>query len=159
MERLGEINRREVFYLQTRSVKKWTDQLPSKNWLAVFIGNQGDIDHIDDIARQCLKKNVVYVCVLGQKRQAIENAFDFAIVGEKIEKGESVSSPDDFENSPMTTVHEDFEEGFWFAMVVASHPKMDIEKVICIDFTEKGEIERLKTLVTKIHSGWLPSDS
>ena len=58
----------------------------------------------------------------------------------------------------MTTSHEDFDEGFWFAATTAFSEFGDIEKVVCVDFTDKNVKFDLQELITKIDEGWLPDD-
>ncbi len=58
----------------------------------------------------------------------------------------------------MTTWHDDFKEGVWFALTVAYDDYKEINAVVCIDMTEQGEKERIGSLLEAINNGWLPSD-
>lgn len=158
LEKIGQHNDRQVFYLSTRQID-WADQLPTNNWVVLPIGHNKDIDLIITIAKKCLEKNVSYICATGQQSSLIHDTFDHFIVQNKIDKGESLASPDDFEYSPLTTCDNDIDEEFWFSLTPAFHPYTDITKVVCLDMTETGVREKLVDLLTKINLGWLPPDS
>ena len=98
------------------------------------------------------------MCALGKAHEVVHLSFDLAIVDDRISAGLSVASQDDFEHSPMTTGHDDFDEGVWFALQVAYDDYKEIRSVVCIDMTHEGQAERLTSLVTAINDGWLPPD-
>ncbi|MBI4932026.1 MAG: hypothetical protein HY841_14810 [Bacteroidetes bacterium] len=159
MDNIGQHFDRQIFYLNPRQAKNWADSLPTDNWAVLLIADNLDSDLINKIANQCLDKNVRYVCATGQQSKAIEETFDQFIVQRKIDSGESADSPDNFEDSPLTVSDDSLEEEFWFSLTTAFHPNFDITKVICLDLTDSGQKEKLTDLVTKINSGWLPSDN
>lgn len=128
------------------------------NWLALPILNQPDKSLAERIARACLDNDVAYICTLGTACEMLHDWIDEAVLVAKIKVGDPVSSPDDFEHSPMTTWHNDFEEGVWFALWVAYDDYKEIQSVVCIDMSESGESQRLTDLVNAINGGWLPSD-
>lgn len=53
----------------------------------------------------------------------------------------------------MTTAHKNFGEGFWFAAVVASDDWVEINKVVCLDFTTRKVENYLTELLQKIKEG------
>jgi hypothetical protein len=136
----------------------WLDNLPTENWLVFPIGNDKDLEGYSKFADKCIDNNVLYVCAAGQNGEFIHDIFDELIVWKKIEKDEGVDTQDDFENAPMTTWHNNFSEGFWFAILAAHHGRKDINKVVCVDFTTKGVKQHLTNLIDKINNSWLPSD-
>lgn len=150
METLGQVNNREILYLCTKNTKNWDEQLPVNNWVALIVGDDRDIDRIADIAEKCLEKNVCYVCAIGQQCELIHDIFDELIVKREIAKRGNINSPDDFENSAMTTWHNEFEEGFWFATSAAFHEYTEIKEVICLDMTEEGKRQDLFDLTVKL---------
>src|SRR4051812_48525507 len=113
MQPLGERNDRQVFYLKVNGSENWLDELPDENWLALPIGDEKNIQAYTRLADKCIDKKVVYMCAIGQSSELIHDIFDEMVVGKKILNGESVESEDDFENSPMTTWDNDFDNGFW----------------------------------------------
>ena len=159
MENWGQYNDRQIFYLSTWQTKNWTDQLPSNNWLALTVGHDKDKQLYSELADKCIDKNVLYVCSLGHACELINDIFDEIIVQKKISVGDSVASPDDIENSPMTTKHNDFDEGVWFAMNSAYHGTKDIDKIVVIDLTKETEQQRLTELIEKIKKGFIPPDN
>lgn len=152
METLGQVNNREIIYIWTRQTEYWADRLPASNWLVLFIGDDRNIDNITDMAQKCLEQNVCYVCTAGQERELIHEIFDELIVTNQIARGKTANTPDDFENSAMTTSHDELKEGFWFATTLAFHDTIDIKKVICLDTTEKGKRQDLLNLTVKMSS-------
>lgn len=158
MDKIGQHNDRQVFYLSTRQIN-WADQLPNDNWVVLTIGHNIDIDLINNIAKKCLEKNVSYICATGQQSSLIHDTFDHFIVQNKIDKGESITSQDDFEYSPLTTWDSNIDEEFWFSLTTAFHPYIEITKVVCLDMTVTGFKVKLVDLLTKINSGWISSDT
>ncbi|MBI3501188.1 MAG: hypothetical protein HY063_05280 [Bacteroidetes bacterium] len=156
MENWGQHFDRQIFYLSTRQTNNWAEQLPTDNWLALTVGHDKDIKLYNELADKCIDKNVLYVCAVGHACELIHDIFDQTVIQKKIAVGDSVASPDDFENSPMTTWHNDFEEGVWFAMTSAFHGTKDIDKIVVIDLTDKSERQRLTELIDKIKSGFIP---
>jgi hypothetical protein len=143
---LGQINDRQISYIRTNN-DGWKNYIPTDSWLALPIGNTKDIKIIKEVTDTCLGKGVNYVCTLGQECEFIHDYFDDSIVNKRIENGQSVSSPDDFEYEPMTTWHDDFEDGVWFAIYAAHDEHVDIKNVIFIDMTENGELEIIRQVI------------
>jgi len=110
-----------------------------------------------------LDSNVLYTCSAGQLGSDTEDYFDEEIVWRQVQIEERTGKPQDYETSPMTTFHRNFDEGFWFATSVANAIAFDeyipIDKVVCIDMTQQGVKKYLEALIDKINKGWLPSDS
>jgi hypothetical protein len=145
---LGQKNDRRLIYLQTKS-NNWKENLPTSNWLVLPIGHNRDKELITDLTDICLDNGVTYVCTLGQECEFIHDFFDDSIVEKRIEKGLSVSSEEDFEYEPMTTWHEDFNEGVWFAIHAAHDDHVVIDKIVFLDMTDKGELERIERAIEK----------
>ena len=158
MKLLGSSNDRSFYHVDGRASTEWEKELPTTNWLALPILNEANKVLAERIARACLDKDVAYVCTLGRACEMLHDWIDETIVVDKVDAGHSVSKQDDFEHSPMTTWHNDFDEGVWFALWVAHDDHKEIHSVVCIDMSENGESQRLTDLINAINSGWLPSD-
>jgi hypothetical protein len=158
MIQLGTSHDRQIYYSNKWKDATWLDNLPNNNWLAFFIGEDIDIESFIIFADKAIQNNVLYLCSTGQNSELYHDTFDQRINQLKINKGESISSPDDFVNSPMTTWHNNFSEGFWFAITTAFHELQSIDKIVCIDFTKAGVKQHLLDLINKINNRWLPSD-
>jgi hypothetical protein len=163
MNNIGQINDRQIIYLSIKETVNWADLLPSGNWLVLPISDTRDKELLDKIANACLDNKVNYICTVGPECEWIHDWFDQTIFVRRIENGQPISTPDDFDEEPMTTWHHDFDEGFWFA-ITSAYPTINseyitIDKVVCLDMTEKGEKQRLIDLVIKINSGWIPLDN
>ena len=135
--------------------------MPSSNWLAFTIADIADKELLYDMIVKCLDKNVLYTCSTGQLASDTEDCFDGEIVWRQVQAEEQTCKPQDYENSPMTSSHRNFSEGFWFAIqsayAIAYDEYILIDKVVCIDMTQGGVKQYLCELLQKIQNGWLPS--
>jgi len=154
----GSINNRQIFYCDIGNDFNEIESFPSKNWLLFVIADQDQLGRLYSFAEKCLDRGVLYICGAGEACSEIDDAFDFAIVDGKLASLNRDLTQDDFRDSPMTTWHDDFDEGFWFSVTTAYHEEQLIDKVIVANLTEKNYEFRIKELVDKIHAGWLPSD-
>ena len=157
MEKLGQANNRQVYYLSVVNRANWAGLLPSDTWLAIPIADNKDKRLIGEIAHACLENKVTYICSLGKECEWVHDWFDEAILLRRIKLGLPISLPDDFEYEPMTTWHNNFNQGFWFALTSAYDDYIEIDKVVCLDLTKTGYKEQLTNLLSKINKGWLPS--
>jgi len=159
---LGNINSRQILFCNIRTDKDWFLQVPQNSWIAFTIADKEDKDLLSETTKKCLDNGVCYTCSTGELGSDTEDYFDEEIAWRETRKEEETNEPADFDKTPMTTYHEDFEEGFWFATTVAYATINDkyiiTDKVVCIDFTKRGVEESIINLITKINSGWLPSD-
>jgi hypothetical protein len=148
MRHLGQKNDRQLIYLRT-ATDDWKKNLPTSNWLVLPIAHQRDKELVKEVTYTCLNNGVKYVCTLGQECEFIHDFFDELIVNNRIDKGLSVEHVDDFEHEPMTTWHNDFDEGVWFAIHSAYDDYVDIDRVIFLDMTGNGELERVEQAIQK----------
>ena len=155
MELIGSIGRRKVYYIQIRNNATWEASMPVRDWVALTIANQEDTALVPRVIKACLNRNVSYTCSVGDFASMTEAFFDEEIVWREVEYERKTKKK--FEGiSPLTTAHENLEEGFWFAATVANVDQFDINKVVCIDLTQKKVKQQLIHLMEKINQGWLP---
>ncbi len=155
MQLIGRVNDREIFYTNYHADPGSLNKLPGNNWLVVPIGEAKDIELYSVLAQKCIANDVLYVCTLGKCCELIHDIFDETIVAKKIDSGVCI---EDFDGSPMTTWHYNFSEGFWFALTQAYDDHERIDKVVCIDFTEKRVERHLRRLTVMINQDWLPPE-
>ncbi|WP_020531034.1 hypothetical protein [Flexithrix dorotheae] len=158
MEIIGRINRRKIYYVQIRNNPEWKHSLPKNDWVAFSIADIEDEELVPPAVKICMDKNVSYVCSAGTLANWTENYFDEEISWRIVEFEMQNKKEFDFNISPVTTAHENFEEGFWFATTLAHKNDFNINRVICLDFTKKKVKQHLIKLVNKINNGWLPND-
>ncbi len=101
---------------------------------------------------------MAYICCAGQLADHVELAFDMKIVEKAIEQENITQRPFDYDQSPITTAHKNFSEGFWFASFVVQNEENWINTLICLDFTKKGVKNNIISLIEKINNDWLPSE-
>ncbi len=158
MELIGRVNRRKIYYVQVRNNPEWKYSLPKNDWVVFTIANTEDEELVPPATKICLDKNVAYTCSAGTLAHWSEQYFDEEITWRAIDYEIQTKKEFDYENSPVTTAHKNFSEGFWFAATLANDPYIEIDKVVCLDFTKRKVKQHLTKLVEKINSGWLPSD-
>jgi hypothetical protein len=152
---IGYSNERQILYTNIWTDENWLQLLPTENWLAFPIGQEKDVENYIKLAAKSIDNDVSYVCAVGEYCELIHDIFDEIIIEKELE---SLDNADAFDDSPMTTWHNNFSEGFWFAITNAHHELKIINKIICIDFTKQGVQVHLSNLVEKINNNWLPSD-
>src|SRR5579863_3462612 len=158
MEALGNIRNRQILYTNIRADQNWSNALPTDNWIVFTIADDLDRELINEAVELCLDKSVCYICCAGRLSSLTDDIFDEEIVNRAIQDETKTGKPNDHEFSPMTTFHNNFSAGFWFATSVAYDSYKDSDTVVCIDFTTKGVKNHLKELIIKINNNWLPSD-
>ena len=158
MERLGKINDKNILYVYWEDINKSRSELPTQNWLVFVIGNDKLETEYLKLAKICIDRKVLFACTAGKECQLIHDTFDQVDINRLKKNGDYDKLEDLSIYFVMTTSHEDFDEGFWFAATTAFSEFGDIEKVVCVDFTDKKVKYDLQELITKIHEGWLPDD-
>ena len=158
MELIGRINRRKIYYIQIRNNSEWKFSLPKSDWVAFKIADKEDEELVPPTVKICLDKNVSYTCSAGILAYRTENYFDEEIAWRGVDYEMQTKQEFDYEKSPVTTAHENFGEGFWFASTLAHDDSFEIDKVVCIDFTKRKVKKHLTDLIEKINNNWLPSD-
>lgn len=148
---IGKIKDREIVYLDTVNNAHLETALPESNWSLFAIADDEQIPQLGYLAKVCLDKNVLYICGAGQASSQIDDAFHIEICDRKIQ-----ADDDNYDNTPTTTWHSDFDEGLWFAATIVYHGMMSINTVVCINLTEINYKEKIVDLITKINHGWLP---
>lgn len=157
MKYLGNIQERAIYYLSTKYTPQWLTLLPKANWLAFTIVEEKEED-LWEASGQILEQGAVYTCSAGEQGELMHGYFDDHIVIKAVHYEEETGQAFDYDHSPMTTAHQNFGEGFWFAAVVAHDDWMKVDKVVCLDFTTRKVEQHLITLVQQIKKGWLPND-
>tara|TARA_R100001369_G_scaffold31211_1_gene55308 strand:- start:1179 stop:1685 length:507 start_codon:yes stop_codon:yes gene_type:complete len=158
MERIGKINDRDIFYISTKDNSDWLNLLPTKKWVVFTIADKENKEILHESITRILDKNVTYTCSAGELAGLTEQYFDEEIVLRGIQNEEKTGKKYDYEQSAMTTMHQNFSEGFWFSAFCAFDEYKDINKIVCIDFTSRKVKKHLTELVEKINNGWLPND-
>jgi hypothetical protein len=158
MELFGESNHRQVFYLNIHRDGEWFSKLPDEKWIVFTISDEKDIQLISMIVDKCLNKNVGYICCAGKTCELTHDIFDEELVARAIGIENRTGVEYDYEDSPNTTWHNNFSEGFWFSIVSAYDGDKEFNKVVCLDSTVKGVRKHIRNLLAKINSSWLPSD-
>ena len=157
MELLGKIQHRKIYYLQIRNNRDWKSQLPDRDWIAFTIANKEDEELVASSTRILLENNVSYTCSAGGMARLTEDYIDEEICWMQVNAEEIDASKSD--EVVVTTSHENFEEGFWFAAMVANKENFDVDKLVCLDYTKRKVRGHIMALIRKLNEGWLPSEN
>ncbi|HRF80406.1 MAG TPA: hypothetical protein PL070_10010 [Flavobacteriales bacterium] len=155
---LGVSNGRKLFYLKGLVQDHWEDSLPGSTWVALPILDTADKDQADRIARACLDHKAVYVCTLGSSCEMLHDRIDDMNIMDTVNAELMGLSLENDSLPLMTTWHNDFDEGVWFALVAVDVSNTEVDTVVCIDMSEHGHAERLTSLAKAINNGWLPPE-
>ncbi|MFM6975913.1 MAG: hypothetical protein ACKOW2_03585 [Sphingobacteriaceae bacterium] len=160
MEVLGQIEDCRVCYLNINKERNWSDCLSGQLWAVFTISDEDGIEVLQPVIQICLDKKAVYICSAGRNGDLTEQLFDECIVDRGIEEEVITGLEFDYKQSPITTSHTNFNEGFWYAATIASFQFDDPFDLICIDFTQLGVKKHLKSLIAAINSdeNWQPSE-
>lgn len=158
MKAIGKIYNRVIYYLSVRENEDWAKFLPTESWVVFTIADKADQEILGESVKRILNSNVTYICCAGELAGWTEQLFDEEICWWGIDYEEQTGKTYDFQETPMTTMHLNFSEGFWFAATLAYDDEKPIDRVVCIDFTKRKVENHLSGLVSKINDGWLPSD-
>jgi hypothetical protein len=158
LQNCGLINDRNVLYCDIQRSLTEIEEFPTENWLLFAIADKDQLGLLPLFAEKCLDKGVLYICGAGQASSEIDDAFDLVIVERKLASLNRDLTEEDFDDSPMTTWHSDFDEGFWFSVTAACHETEKIQHVIVANLTQQCYESRIKDLINQINSGWLPPD-
>lgn len=153
MEYLGKTKLRDIYYISVNDIKDLNiNELPDQNWLAFVFSDIRDKQLIKKIAEGCVEKNFLYLCSSGNSDELIHAIFDEVIIDNVYNIKNSKIDKD-----IMTAGSKNFENEFWFAIMVAYHPYKSIDSVVCIDIGLNKK-EEIKELIKKIDTNWVPSD-
>ena len=158
MELIGRIDSRKIYYLSVRNNSDWKSSLPNKDWLAFTIANKEDEELVPPVIKVCLDKNVSYSCSTGNLAKRSEDCFDEEISFRATDFEVKTRQKFDYDSAPITTYHNNFGEGLWFASKSAYVDKFEIEKIVCLDLTKLKVKNHIVNLIDKINNGWLPSE-
>lgn len=148
MELIGRIQRRKIYYVEIRNNSDWKKSLPKKNWIAFTIANQEDEELVPPMVTVCLNKKVSFTCSAGDYAEMTEFFFDEEISWRAFD----TEMQTEIDYVPITSAHDNFEDGFLFATTVAGIDKSNLEKVVCIDLTKKKVKNQLINFIEKINS-------
>ena len=155
---LGQVNSRQILYTNIRSNSNWVDELPNDDWIAFTITDNADEFLVDTVVKTCINRHVGYTCSAGALAYYVENAFDIEFVDRTIALEEIGEAYDPDACTLMTSAHNNFSEGFWFAATLAHSEPKTFDKVVCLDFTVRGVQKQIEKLTLLINNGWLPPD-
>jgi hypothetical protein len=155
---LGVSNGRRLFHLNGLAQGHWEDSLPHEKWVALPTLNTPDKAQAERIARACLDHKAVYVCTLGTSCEMLHDWIDETNVMDTVNAELLGLSLENDSLPTMTTWHNDFDEGVWYALVAIDVSNTEVDTVVCIDMSEDGQSDRLTSLVEAINYGWLPPE-
>ncbi len=80
------LNSREIVFVEYSTERNWYNEIPSKNWLCVFVSDDRDRNYLDEVIAKILVKEVLYVCAIGNQCETVHDLVDEEIVYREVEK-------------------------------------------------------------------------
>jgi hypothetical protein len=137
------LNDREIILVTYSTKRNWAADLPKSNWLCVLVDNDRPRNYIDEVISKVINNDVCYICTVGQRCELNHDLIDEEIVFRKVDIDDHYLPKHDI----MTTWHNDFDEGIWFAIFAAYDEDVSIDKVVILDMTNGHEKERIDGLL------------
>lgn len=148
------INDREIVTIKYTTEENWIKNIPKSNWLCILVDNNRQQTHLDEAVSKIINNDVCYVCTVGQSCEKTHDLIDEEIVFREVDI-EKLHLPN---HHIMTTWHNDFDEGFWFALFAAHHDKVSIDKVVVLDMTDSIELHRIEKLLVDLKANGQKKD-
>ncbi|GAB3297955.1 hypothetical protein ACFQT0_01680 [Hymenobacter humi] len=142
------INEREIWLVQYNTEKNWLKELPSQNWLCILCVEETPRRYLDEVLAKIINQDVCYVCTIGAQCEFVHDLLDEEICYREVEEPPLCLPKYDI----ITTWHNDFDEGIWFAIFAAYADAVEIKTVIILDMTAGKEQERIKEILNGIEN-------
>jgi len=157
MERLGKINKVDIYYLHWDDPKRdyYLEWLPDKIYVLFVIGD--DANRMEDYKKMTeffISKNVFEVYLVGKDETTIYRIYKDRIFKKEEDEGRGYPHPKFLEGATWTSTNDNFDWGFWMTTEIYEFDPID--EIICIDFTERKVRKYLKHITKLIRKGWLP---
>ena len=152
MEKIAEINNRNITFEEYDTSKNWIAEFPTENWCLVIVAEEENRNYFDEIIRKSIDRNVAYIHSVGKQHILIHDMADEELVFRDI----------DIENHYlpkhliMTTGQEDFENGIWFGIYATDSNETEIEQVVILDVSRNVR-EKTIELIKKFELGYVPN--
>lgn len=140
-----EINNREIRLVQYSTEKNWLQELPSKDWLCVLCVQETPKRYINEVLAKIITNDVCYVCTIGSQCEFVHDLLDEEIVYRETEEPPLYLPKHDI----MTTWHNDFDDGIWFAIYEANDDQIEIKNVLILDMTSGLMRTRIESALEK----------
>jgi len=157
MERLGKINKVDIYYLHWDDPKRdyYLEWLPDKIYaLFIIADNENRKGDYKNMVEKFIEKKIIWVKSAGKEYDVIHNIFDRAAIDKEIREGRNHDHPDFLEGTAITDGYDEFGKGFWATTWIVEHEPLDA--IICIDFTQRKVKKYLEALTKIIRKGWGP---
>lgn len=157
MERLGKINKVDIFYLHWDDPKRdfYLEWLPDKIFaLFVIADDEHRRDDYKKMAEFFVNKKVVEVNSAGKEYDLIHDIFDRATINKEVAEGRDDTHSDFLEGTATTNGWDNFNQGFWMTTEIVEFDPLD--EIICIDFTQRRVRKYFKQITKIIRKGWSP---
>ncbi len=157
MERLGKINKVNIYYLHWDDPKRdfYLDWLPHKIYVLFVIADDKNrkSDYLK-LAEFFINKNVYEVYFVGENENTAYRAYVDTKFKKEEDEGRGYPHSDFLKDAVYTSTNDNFDWGFWMATETVVFEPMD--EMICIDFTTRVVKKYLKKITKIIRKGLLP---
>ena len=157
MERLGKINKVDIYYLHWDDPKRefYLEWLPDKIFaLFVIADDEHRRDDYKKMAGFFVNKKVIEVNSSDKEYDLIHDIFDRATINKEVSEGRDHTHSDFLEGTATTNGWDNFNQGFWMTTEIVEFDPVD--EIICIDFTQRRVRKYLKQITKIVRKGWSP---
>ena len=158
MERLGKINKVDIYYLHWDDPKRdfYLERLPDKIYSLFVIADDRERKRdYEEMSKFFANKIVDTVSSAGKEYDLIHDVYDNAIIDKEILDGRDNTHADFLNRTAVTNGWDNFDWGF--CMTTNTFYDFEtIDVVICIDFTERKVRKYLKQITKVVRKNWSP---
>lgn len=137
------VHERDIVFIKYSTQENWMKDLPKSNWLCILIDNDRPRNYLDEVISKIINNNVCYICTFGESCEKTHDLIDNEIAYRETDIDKPYM-PDHF---IMTTWHEDFHEGIFYAFDVSFHEQVNIDTIAILDMTDGRGIQRIKEIL------------
>jgi len=152
------INDRAIYYLDIQQDLQPFEAAELNNWVLFVIEDNIRNPILGQFADMCIDKDILSICAAGKAGSEVDDVFDFKMVDRGMEGKKLPSWFQTDDDVLMTSWHENFDEGFWFALTTANYRELPIETVVVANLTGDNYLPIIQRLTKQIAVGWLPPD-
>ncbi|HEX8425422.1 DUF7684 family protein [Hymenobacter sp.] len=139
------LNNRKITITKYSTEKPWLKEIPDQDWLCILVVDNIPRRYLDEVLPKLLLKNICWLCTVGSQCEFVHDLMDEEIIYRQVEE----TQPHLPKHFVFTSWHEDFNEGFSFAIYAARHDAVDIKNVVVLDMTNGIDQARIESALTQ----------
>ena len=152
MIEIATVNNRQVSYQLYSTEIPWSKYFPKQNWLAFVIADNLAKTKLREISNKLIDNKACFVCCSGAQGELLHDMIDEEIVFRQVDIDDLYLPSFNI----LTTWHQNIAEGLWYATKAAYNDPVKIDKVVCLDGSERGSEREIIELLLRFNEGYIP---